>query len=65
MLTLDPPEADVVESLIVNTVGLVRVLHQLMDRQGGVVRLHHGVGHLQRPDITSEQSNGDLISQHN
>ena len=42
------PEADVVESLIVNAEGLVSVLHQLVDWQGGVVGLHHGVGHLHR-----------------
>ena len=40
------PEADVVEGLVVNTVGLVSILDQLVDREGGVVRLHHSVGHL-------------------
>ena len=44
--TENAPEADVVESLIVNAEGLVSVLHQLVDGQGGVVGLHHGVGHL-------------------
>ena len=43
---LQGSEADVVESLVVDAVGLVSVLHQLVDGQGGVVGLHHGVGHL-------------------
>ena len=45
---LQGPEADVVEGLIVDTVSLVSVLHQLVDGEGGVVRLYHGVGDLQR-----------------
>ena len=45
---LEGPEADVVESLVVDAVGLVGVLDQLVDRQSGVVGLHHGVGHLGR-----------------
>ena len=40
------PEADVVEGLVVNTVGLIGVLDQLMDGEGGVVGLHHSVRHL-------------------
>lgn len=40
-------EADVVEGLVVNAVGLICVLHQLMDRQGGVVGLNHGVRHFE------------------
>ena len=40
------PEADVVESLVVDAEALVSVLHQLVDGEGGVVGLHHGVGHL-------------------
>merc|ERR1712170_161379 len=39
-------EADIVQGLIVNAVGLVSVLNQLMDRQGGIVGPHHGVRHL-------------------
>ena len=39
-------EADIVESLVVDTVGLVGVLNELVDRQGGVVGLNHGVGYL-------------------
>ena len=45
---LERAETDVVESLVVDTVRLVRVLNQLMDRQSGVVRLDDGVGHLGR-----------------
>ena len=37
------PEADVIERLVVNTVSLVSVLHQLVDGERGVVGLHHGV----------------------
>lgn len=35
--------ADVVQSLIVNTEGRVRVLHQLVNGQGGVVRLYNSI----------------------
>jgi hypothetical protein len=45
---LERAEADVVQGLVVNAVGLVRVLHQLVDGEGGVVGLYHGVGHLGR-----------------
>ena len=41
-------EADIVESLVIDTVGLVGVLNQLVDRQGGVVGLNHGVGYLKK-----------------
>ena len=44
---LQGTEADVVQSLVVDAVGLVGVLHQLVHGQGGVVGLHHGVRHLQ------------------
>jgi hypothetical protein len=37
---LEGAEADVVESLVVNAEGLIGVLDQLVDREGGVVRLH-------------------------
>ena len=40
-------EADVVESLVVDAVGLVCVLHQLVHRQSGVVRLHDSVRNLE------------------
>ena len=36
--------ADFVESMVVNTESLVRVLDQLVNRQGGIVRLNDGVG---------------------
>ena len=39
-------EADIVQSFIVNAVGLVGVLNKLMDGQGGVVGLNNGVRHL-------------------
>ena len=43
---LQRAEADVVQGLVVDAEGLVGVLDQLMDRQGGVVRLDDGVGNL-------------------
>merc|ERR1719445_535481 len=43
---LQSSEADVVESLVVDAVGLVSVLDQLVDGEGGVVGLHHGVRDL-------------------
>ena len=36
-------EADVVESLVINTVGLIGVLNELVDGQGGVVGLNNGI----------------------
>jgi hypothetical protein len=39
-------EADVIESLIVNTVSLIGVFNQLMDRQCCIVGLHNSVRHL-------------------
>lgn len=43
-------EADVVQGLIVNAEGLVRVLNKLVYREGGIVRLNDSVGHLGRRD---------------
>ena len=43
-------EADVIESFVINAVGFVGVLYQLVDGQGSVVGLHHSVGHLGRGD---------------
>ena len=43
---LQGAEADVVQRLVVDAVRLVSVLDQLVDREGGVVGLHHGVGDL-------------------
>ena len=59
------PEADVVESLVVNTVGLVGVLDQLVDGQGGVVGLHNGVRHLGGGDnrVGVHDSVGVLLSE--
>ena len=45
---LPGPEVDVVESLVVDAVGLVGVLDQLVDGEGGVVGLDDGVGDLGR-----------------
>ena len=52
------PEADVVESLVIDAVGLICVLHQLVDGEGGVVRLHHSVR-----DLYIGQILGDIMSQ--
>jgi hypothetical protein len=43
---LEGSHADVVESLIVDTEGLIRVLDQLMDREGSIVRLDNSIGDL-------------------
>ena len=40
------PEADVVQSLVVDTVGFVGVFHKLVNRQGGVVGLDNCVRYL-------------------
>lgn len=44
-------EANIVEGLIVDTEGFVGVFDQLVDGQGGVVRLYDCVRHLSRPQI--------------
>ena len=43
---LESAEADVVERFVVNAKGLVRVLHELVDGESGVVGLDDGVGDL-------------------
>lgn len=43
---LESTEADVVESFVVDTEGLVRVLNKLVDGEGGVVGLDNSVGDL-------------------
>ena len=43
---LEGVHADVVKRLVVDTESLVRVFHELVDGQGGVVRLNHRVGNL-------------------
>ncbi len=45
---LEGAEADVIERLVVEHHALVGVLHELVDRERGVVGLHHGVRHLGR-----------------
>ena len=45
---LQGAEADIVQSLVIDTEGLVRVLDQLVDGEGGVVGLDNGVGDLVR-----------------
>ena len=45
---LEGTEADIVQSLVVDTVSLVCVLHELVDRQSGVVGLHNSIGYLQQ-----------------
>ena len=45
-LELEGLEGDVVESLVVEAEGHVAVLHQLVYRQDGVVRLNHDLGDL-------------------
>jgi hypothetical protein len=43
---LEGAHADVIQSLVVNTEGLVGVLNELMDGESGVVRLNNSVGDL-------------------
>jgi hypothetical protein len=43
---LERTHANIVQGLVIDTEGLVRVLDQLMDGEGGVVRLNNGVGNL-------------------
>lgn len=45
---LESTQADVIESLIVDTEGLIGVLNELMDGKSGVVRLNDGVRDLQQ-----------------
>jgi len=47
---LEGTEADVVESLVVNAVGLVGVLNELVDGKCSVVGFDDGVGHLRGGD---------------
>jgi hypothetical protein len=50
VVELQGSHADVVESLVVDTEGLIRVLDQLVNGKGGVVWLDNGVGNLWRWD---------------
>jgi hypothetical protein len=45
---LEGSEADIVERFIIDAVGLIGVLDELVDGEGGVVRLDDGVGDLGR-----------------
>ena len=49
---LQRAETDVVQSLVVDAVGLVGVLDQLVDGQRRIVRLHHRVRHLTSGQFT-------------
>lgn len=56
------PEADVVESFIVNAVGFIRVLHQLVHRECGIVGLNNCVGYLHtRSGVNTKSSNADMF----
>ena len=43
---LESPEADVIQCFVVYTEGFVRVFHELVHGEGGVVGLHNRVRHL-------------------
>lgn len=45
---LESTQANVIEGLVVDTEGLVRVLNELMDGKSGVVRLNNGVRDLEQ-----------------
>jgi hypothetical protein len=47
---LEGPHADIIESLVVNAEGLIRVLDQLVDGEGSVVWLDDGIRDLGRRD---------------
>ena len=55
---LEGTEADIVQGLVVNAHNLVGVLDELMDREGGVVRLNDSVGNLRGGD----DGEGDHLS---
>ena len=48
VVKLQGPEADIIESLVVNHEGLIRVLNQLVHGEGGIIRFHNGVRDLRR-----------------
>ena len=54
---LQGPEADVIESLVVNAERLIGVLNELVDRQSCVVWLHDHVRHLQQQKYCNVSSN--------
>jgi len=45
---LEGSEADIVKSFVINAHNLIGVLNELMDGEGGVVRLNDGIGNLGR-----------------
>ena len=47
---LEGTEADIVQGFVINAVGLIGVLDELMHRQSGVVRLNDGIGDFRRRD---------------
>ena len=48
LVDLQSLHADIVQSFVVDTEGLVRVLDKLVDGEGSVVRLNNGVRNLKR-----------------
>uniref|UniRef100_A0A3Q0TC59 ADP-ribosylhydrolase ARH3 n=1 Tax=Amphilophus citrinellus TaxID=61819 RepID=A0A3Q0TC59_AMPCI len=55
---LQRAEADVIQGLIIDAVGLICVLYQLVDGEGGVVWLHHCVRHLENKRIHASPHRG-------
>jgi hypothetical protein len=39
-------EADIIKGLVIKSEALIGVLNKLVDRQSGIVRLHHGIRYL-------------------
>lgn len=39
-------EANVVQGLVVDTIGLIGILDQLVDREGGIVGFYNGIGNF-------------------
>ena len=62
---LEGPEANVVEGLVVDTEGSVRVLNKLVDGEGSVVRLDDGVGDLELASGWRMKTCTDLGGWHN
>ena len=50
-------EANVIQSLVIDTVGLVSVLNELVDGQGGVVGLDNGIRYLQQTNGQNRNKN--------
>jgi hypothetical protein len=43
---LQGTEADIIQSLVIDTESLIRVLDKLVDGEGSIVWLNDGIGHL-------------------